>query len=151
MEVMMGDGTTTVKSVWAEPPKVVTTSFPAPFAAPLGTLTVILVLLSKVYSEATWPFMEMLWKLSRFVPFTVTTVPIGPEVGSMELMVGAGIMVKSFALEVVSLLLTLTVILPVTAPEGTFTVILLSLTIVKVLLFKLGLKRTSVVLIKFEP
>nr|WP_239025659.1 hypothetical protein [Rufibacter hautae] len=152
MFVIEGAGIITVKLVWADPPRVVITKLPWPTVAPTGTFTEICVALTRVYSVAFWPLMVMLWKFSfsKFLPLTVISVPIGPEVGVIEVMVGAGMIVKELP-DVVECKAFLTVIGPVIDPVGTLTVILLSFTTVKLLLGLLEEKRTSVVLIRLEP
>jgi hypothetical protein len=56
------------------------------------------------------------------VPYTVTSVPIGPEVGENEVIVGASLIVvtvKTWSL-LIWIVAVITVILPVLAPAGTF-------------------------------
>ena len=87
-DVMVGGGMT-VKGVvvFTEPPGVVTVIVPVP--APLGTVTVSWV--PAAFAEKTVAF--ALWNRTavtplRYEPVTVTTVPIGPEVGVKDVMVG---------------------------------------------------------------
>jgi hypothetical protein len=100
-----------------------------PVVAPTGTGTTIEVSLQLVVRAVT-PLKVMKLVLvptvgPKFVPVTVTTVPIGPEFGLRLLMFGGGV-----TLNVTPLLatpLTVTTTFPVVAPEGTGTAMLVSL------------------------
>jgi hypothetical protein len=108
------------------PPGVVTRIFPS--VAPEGTVAVILV------EEFTVNDAETLLNVTevvvkpvplKFDPLMVTDVPVGPEVGENELMVGAGTEVTSKLVALVPVPPgVVTRIFPSVAPEGTVAVIL---------------------------
>ena len=99
-----------------------TTTAIAPVVAPLGTSATIWVSLQLLIVFAFVPL-----KLSvlppcaapRFVPVTVTLVPVKPEPGVKLVMPGLGYTVNSGAL--LATPLTVTTTLPVAAPAGTGT------------------------------
>jgi hypothetical protein len=66
----------------------------------------------------------------KFEPLTVTTVPTGPDVGLILLMLGGGVTVNGRPL--LDTLLTMTTTLPVVAPAGTGTSILVAVQFVGV-------------------
>ena len=70
------------------------------------------------------------WVAPKFVPVMVTDVPAPPDVGDKEVMVGAGTTVKLAPL--LATPLTVTITLPVTAPAGTGTTMLVALQLVGV-------------------
>jgi hypothetical protein len=128
-ELIVGFGglvTSKLLSLVAVPPGVVTRIFPS--VAPEGTVAVILV------EEFTVKDADTLLNVTevvvkpvplKFVPLIVTEVPMGPEVGEKELMVGAGGAVTSKLDELVAVPPgVVTRIFPSVAPEGTVAVIL---------------------------
>lgn len=128
--------TVKLKLLLAKPPTMTTTG---PVAAPDGTSTLMLVSaqpcmvatgvpLNVTVSPATnWP---------KFVPVMSTDVPIGPEVGFIIVMVGAT--VKGMAL--LGTPFTTITTLPVEAPDGTGTVMLVGLQLLGVA--RIALKAT---------
>lgn len=113
-------------------PLMFTTTLPV--VAPAGTGTTIWVLLQLVVLAVT-PLNDT--KLARvpivgpkFAPLTVTTVPTGPEVGLMLLMLGGGVTVNGRPL--LATPLTVTTTLPVVAPAGTGASMLVALQFVGV-------------------
>ena len=97
-----------------------------PVVAPAGTVVVMDVAVLAAITDVVPLNLTVLFAgiVLKFVPMIVTFVPIGPEVGVNEIMVGVGavVIVKSVALVAV-LLATVTVIFPVVAPAGTTVVI----------------------------
>jgi hypothetical protein len=132
-ELMVGlDGVVTSKLVElvAVPPGVVTLIFPS--VAPEGTVAVILV------GEFTVNEADLLLNVTelvvkplplKLVPLIVTDVPMGPDVGENELMVGEGTELPEVTSKLVELVAVppgvVTLIFPSVAPEGTVAVILL--------------------------
>jgi hypothetical protein len=152
-EVIVGAGAlVTVKLVElvAVPPAVVTVS--GPVVAPLGNVAVICVLELTV-NDAEAPLNPTAVAPLKFVPLMVTLVPAAPLVGENELIVGAGggapVTVKLVGLVAVPPGVV-TVIGPLVAPLGTFAVICVLDTIVKVV-SETPLNRTAVAPVKFVP
>src|SRR5690348_13004354 len=123
---MFAVGTVNVTLLLSTPLIFTTTG---PVAAPAGTGATIWVSFQLVVL-ATTPLNEMKLVLvptvgPKFVPVIVTDVPMGPDVGFRLVMLGGGVTVKG------TLLLacppTVTTTFPVVAPEGTGTVMLVSL------------------------
>jgi hypothetical protein len=109
-----------------------TTTFPV--VAPLGTGTTICVSLQLLVRAAT-PLNETKLTLvptvgPKFAPLTVTTVPIGPDVGLMLVMLGGGVTVKGRPL--LGTPPTVTTTFPVVAPTGTGASMLVALQFVGV-------------------
>src|SRR5271166_3318565 len=123
--VMLG-GTVTVKfaPLLATPPTV-TTTFPV--VAPLGTDTVILVPLHAVGVPAVPLNVTVLVPCvaPKFVPVIITGVPTAPDIWLKLVMLGGTVTVKFAPLLVTPP--TVTTTLPVVAPLGTGTVILVPL------------------------
>jgi hypothetical protein len=129
---MLGAGTVTVKftALLATPPTV-TTTFPV--VAPAGTGATMLVALQLVGAAATplnvtalVPCVE-----PKFAPAIVTDVPTNPDVGFKLTMLGAG----TETVKLTPLLAappTVTITLPVVAPAGTATTMLVALQLVAV-------------------
>ncbi len=129
-ELIVGAGTEVTSKLVelvAVPPGVVTRIFPS--VAPEGTVAVILVeeltvndadTLSNVTEVVVNPLPL------KLVPLMVTEVPMGPEVGENELMVGAGTEVVTVKFERLEPVPPDAVILigPDVAPDGTVAVIL---------------------------
>ena len=90
-ETVSGETTVKVAELLVPPPGTVTTTGIAPSATPLGTGTTILVLLQLVGVAETPPKVTVLVPCDapKFVPATVTEVPIGPDVGVRLVMAGA--------------------------------------------------------------
>ncbi len=128
--VMLGAGTVTVNvtPLLATPPTVTTT---LPVAAPFGTGTTMLVALQLVGVPAVPSNFTVLVPCvaPKFVPVIVTDVPTGPDVTLKFVMLGAGVV----TVNVTPLLATpptVTTTLPVVAPFGTATTILVALQLV---------------------
>ena len=128
--VMLGAGTVTVNvtPLLATPPTVTTT---LPVVAPLGTGTTMLVALQLVGTPAVPLNFTVLVPCvaPKFVPAIVTGVPTGPEVTLKLVMLGAG----TVTVNVTPLLATpptFTTTLPVVAPLGTGTTMLVALQLV---------------------
>ena len=129
LKLVMAGGTSTVNAepLLATPPTVTTT---LPVVAPDGTGTTMLVALQLV-GEATAPLNVTLlvpWLAPKLEPAIVTEVPTGPEVGFKLEMPGPVETVK-----VTPLLArppTVTTTLPVVAPEGTGTTIVVAFQLV---------------------
>ena len=124
--------TVTVKLVppLAKPPTVTTT---LPVVAPVGTFTTMLVALQLVAVPALVPLNVTVldpWLAPKFAPVIVTGVPTGPDVGDTPVTLGATITVKLTPL--LARPPTVTTTLPVVAPAGTFTTMLLALQLVAV-------------------
>jgi hypothetical protein len=100
----------------AVPTGVVTET--GPVVAPLGTVVEIRVSETTVYTVLT-PLNETLDVPLSAEPVIVTTVPTGPELGSIEEIDGGGVTVKLDVLVAVPLSVA-TEIGPVVAPVGTF-------------------------------
>ena len=128
--LMLGEGVVTVKltALLAAPPTVTTT---LPVVAPLGTGTTMLVALQLVGDAAVLLNATVLVPCvePKLVPAMVTEVPTSPEVGLRLLMLGEGVVtVKLTALLVAPS--TVTTTLPVVAPLGTGTTMLVALQLV---------------------
>ena len=121
----MPDGTVTVK---LEPllawPLTVTTTFPV--VAPTGTGTTIVVAFQLVGVPVVPLNVTVLlpWVAPKLVPLMVTEVPTGPEVGLMLVIAGGTTTVKFMPL--LACPPTVTTTLPVVAPVGTGTVMLVA-------------------------
>jgi hypothetical protein len=123
--VMLG-GTVTVKltPLLARPPTVTTT---LPVVAPVGTATTMLVAL-QLLGVAEVPLNVTVLVpcvVPKFVPVMVTAVPTGPEVGDRFVMLGGTVTVK--LMPALAKPPTVTTTLPVVAPVGTFTTMLVAL------------------------
>src|SRR5208283_1366923 len=123
--------TTTVKltALLASPPTVTMT---LPVVAPLGTATVMLVALQLVGVPAVPLNFTVLVPCvaPKFVPVIVTAVPTDPDVGLRLVMLGATTTVKVIPLLATPPTVTMT--LPVVAPLGTGTTMLVALQLVGV-------------------
>src|SRR5215467_5339635 len=122
--VMLG-ATVTVKltPLLARPPTVTTT---LPVVAPDGTGTTMLVA-DQLVGVAVVPLNVTVlvpWVAPKFVPVIVTEVATGPLVGDRLVMLGASVTVKLTPL--LARLLTVTTTLPVVAPDGTGTTMLVA-------------------------
>src|SRR5947209_6209093 len=129
---MLGAGTVTVKltALLATPPTVTTT---LPVVAPAGTGAIMLVALQLVGAAAVPLNVTVLVPCvaPKFAPAIVTDVPINPDVGFKLVMLGAGtVSVKLTAL--LATPPTVTTTLPVVAPAGTGTTMLVALQLVAV-------------------
>src|SRR5467141_1947826 len=108
-------------------PPTETTTFP--LVAPTGTGATMSVL-DQLVVRATMPLKSSELALvptvgPKFVPFTLTTVPMGPALGLTPLMFGGGVTVKGRPLLCVPP--TVTTTFPVFAPAGTDVSMLVSL------------------------
>jgi len=132
-------------------PLVVTET--GPVAVPAGTVTVMVVAVEAV-TVATTPLKDtalLVGVVLKFVPFIVTVAPTAPDEGLRLVMVGLGNTVKSDVLVMV-MLFTVTEILPVVAPVGTMTVMLVFVDDVTAAIVLLNLTIWSVgVVLKFVP
>jgi len=129
--VMLG-ATVTVKltPALAKPPTVTTT---LPVVAPVGTFNTMLVALQLVAVPALVPLKVTVlvpWLAPKFVPVIVTDVPTGPDVGDKLVMLGGTVTVK--LTPALARPPTVTTTLPVVAPVGTFTTMLVALQLVAV-------------------
>jgi hypothetical protein len=111
-------------------PFTLTTTLPV--AAPLGTVTTMLVALQLVAVAAVPLNVTVLVPGldPKLAPAIVTTVPTGPEIGERLVIEGVGITVKSTGL--LATPPTVTTTLPVVAPLGTVTPMLVALQLVTV-------------------
>jgi hypothetical protein len=118
-------------------PDTVTTTFPV--VAPVGTGTTMLVAFQLVGVAAVPLNLIVLlpWVAPKFVPVIVTAVPTVPDVGDKLVMLGVGSTVKLFPL--LSTPLACTTTLPVVAPAGTVTWMLLAVQLVAVAVVPLNL------------
>src|SRR6266849_591072 len=128
--VMLGAGTVTVKltPLLATPPTATTA---LPVVAPLGTAAVMLAVLQLVAIAAVPLNFTVLVPCvaPHFAPPIVTEVPTGPDVGFKLVMLGAGtVTVKLTPLLTTPPIVTTT--LPVVAPAGTGTTMLVALQLV---------------------
>ena len=128
--VIEGVGTITVKDtpLLATPPTVTIT---LPVVAPPGTGAVMLVALQAVGVAAVPLNLTVLapWEAPKLVPVMMTEVPTGPDVGLRLVMLGRG----TVTVNVTPLLAvppTVTTTLPVVAPVGTGTAMLVALQLV---------------------
>jgi len=130
--VMLGAGTVTVNATplltW--PPTVTRT---LPLLAPLGTGTTMLAVAQVVGVALTPPKVTVLVPCvaPKFAPLIVTDVPTGPEDGFRLVMLGAGTVTVN-ATALLACPPTVTRTLPLTAPLGTGTTMLLALQLVGV-------------------
>src|SRR2546427_449379 len=136
---MLGAGTVTVKltPLLATPPTVTTTF---PFVAPAGTGATMLVALQLVGAVVVPLNVTVLVPrvAPKFAPAIVTDAPTNPEVGFKLLMLGAGtVTVKLTAL--LATPPTVTTTLPVVAPAGTGTTMLVAFQLVAVAAVPLNL------------
>jgi hypothetical protein len=109
----------------ATPPTFTTT---LPVVAPLGTLATMLLALQLV-TIAVVPLKatELLpWVAPKPLPVIVTTVPTGPDVGFRPAIAGAAVVTVKLT-PLLATPPTITTTLPVVAPIGTFTVMLVAL------------------------
>jgi len=125
--VILGAGTVTVKfePLLAWPPNVTTT---LPVSAPAGTGTTMFVPFQLVGMACTPPKVTVLVPcvVPKFAPVIVTAVPTTPEPGLKFVMLGAGIVTVKVA-PLLAFPRTVTTTLPVTAPAGTGTTMLVPL------------------------
>ena len=128
----LGPGLVTVKGTPLLATELtVTTTLPV--VAPFGTGTEMDVGLQLVGAAVTLLKVTVLvpWEAPKLVPVIVTEIPIKPEVGLRLVIVGAGtVTVKRTAL--LAMPPTVTTTLPVVAPTGTGTVMLVALQLVGV-------------------
>jgi hypothetical protein len=114
-----------------------TTTFPV--VAPLGTVTFMVVEFQLV-TEAVVPLkltVPLPWLEPKLVPVIVTAAPTAPVVIDRLVMLGAETTVK--LLPLLATLETVTTTLPVVAPEGTVTAMLVALQLVAVAVVPLNL------------
>ena len=111
----------------ATPPAVTTT---LPVVAPVGTGTTMLVALQEVGVAAVPLNVTLPAAEPKLLPVIVIAVPMGPELGLKFVMEGVGRTVNASALLVA--VPTVTTTLPVVAPAGTGTVMLVALQLVGV-------------------
>ncbi|HEX4075790.1 MAG TPA: hypothetical protein VHX49_10355, partial [Candidatus Acidoferrales bacterium] len=130
--VMLGAGAVTVNvaPLLAVPPTVTTT---LPVVAPFGTGTTMLVALQLVGVPAVPLNFTVLVPcvVPKFVPVIVTGVPAGPDVTLRLVMLGAGIVTVNVT-PLLAVPPTVTTTLPVVAPFGTGTTMLVALQLVGV-------------------
>jgi hypothetical protein len=131
-------GTVTVKltPLLARPPTVTTT---LPVVAPAGTGTTMLVA-DQLVGVAVVPLnltVLVPWVAPKFVPVIVTAVATGPLVGDSVVMLGGTVTVKLTPL--LARLPTVTTTLPVVAPAGTGTTMLVADQLVGVAVVPLNL------------
>jgi hypothetical protein len=134
--VMLGVARTVKGTPLLTTPPTVTTTLPV--FAPLGTGTVMLVVLQFVGLVAI-PLnitLLLLCVAPKFVPVIVTEAPTGPDVGLRLVILGVGRTVKATPL--LATPLTVTTTLPVVAPPGTGAVMLVALQVVGVLVVPLN-------------
>lgn len=105
-----------------------------PVDAPLGTVTTSEVLVADDTVVVTPLNFTMLFAgvVLKFVPVIVTGVPTAPEVGEKFVIVGVRTVTVKFVADVAVCPPTVTVIVPVVAPDGTVTVRLVALAAVTV-------------------
>src|SRR5690242_4561374 len=126
--------TVNVMPLLAMPPTVTTTG---PVVAPVGTEATTLVLLQLVAVPALAPLkvtVPVPCDAPKFAPVIVTAVPIAPEVGLSMEMLGADAAGTVKVTPLLVTLLTVTVTLPVVAPLGTVTEMLVLLQLVTIAL-----------------
>jgi hypothetical protein len=132
----------------AVPFGVVTCS--APFLAPLGTLAVTCVSVTETGVVDTPPPNFTCDAPARCEPLIATVVPTGPEVGEIDEIEGAAVVVTVKTPELVPVPPgPVTPTTPVDAPPGTVAVMEVSLATVKVAGVPLNV--TAVAPVKFEP
>jgi hypothetical protein len=129
--VIEGVGITVkITPLLATPPTVTTTM---PVVAPAGTFTVMLLALQLAAVPALVPLnvtVLLPWADPKLLPAIVTAEPTAPEVGVRLVIEGVGSTVKFEPL--LGTPPTVTTTLPVVAPAGTFTVMLVALQLVAV-------------------
>src|SRR5947207_11452590 len=108
-------------------PPTVTTTFPV--VAPLGTDATMLVPLQLVVLAAVPLKVTVSVVVPKLVPVMVTAVPTGPVVGFRLVMAGADEVTVKFT-PLLAIPPTVTTTLPVVAPPGTETTMLMSLHLV---------------------
>ena len=127
MVVMLGGGVTVKRTPLLATPPTNTTTFPV--VAPCGTGTVMLVLLQFEDLDCVplnWTKLDMVPTVGpKLLPVIVIIPPIGPKVGLILVMLGGGVTVKETPL--LARAPTVTTTLPLVAPEGTATLMLLEL------------------------
>src|SRR5260370_111522 len=128
---VMAGVTRKLTELLARPPTVTTTA-EEPAAAPFGTEIIILVPFQLAGVSAAPPKVTVLvpCEVPKFAPEIVIDVPTGPDIGFRLVMLGGSLTVK-----VVPLLATpptVTTTLPVVAPVGTGTAMLVALQLVGV-------------------
>jgi len=137
--VMLGAGAVTVKllPLLATPPTVTTT---VPVVAPVGTGTTMLVALQVVAVAAVPLNLTVLVPCvaPKFAPVIVTDAPTNPEVGFKLVMLGAGTVTVKL-LPLLATPPTVTTTVPVVAPVGTGTTMLVALQVVAVAAVPLNL------------
>jgi hypothetical protein len=148
--VMLGPGEVTVKltPLLATPPTV-TTTFPV--VAPAGTFVTMLVALQLV-AVAAIPlnFIVLVpWVAPKFAPAIVTVAPSTPDVGFRLVMLGAGVITVKLT-PALAAPPAVTTTIPVVAPVGTVTPILVALQLVAVAATPLNVTVPCVVP-KFAP
>jgi hypothetical protein len=129
---MLGPGTVTVNStpLLAAPPTVTTT---LPVVAPAGTTTTMLDALQLEAITATPLNFTVLVPCvaPKFAPVIVTEAPTKPDVGFKLVMLGAGLVTVN-ATPLLAIPPTVTTTLPLVAPAGTGTTMLVALQLVGV-------------------
>ena len=117
--VMLGGGVTVKTTPLLATPRTVTTTFPV--VAPLGTTTEMVVPVKpKTVAAVPLNVTVLLPGGPKFVPMIKTELPTGPEVGLRLVMLGGNVTVKTTPL--LAMPPTVTITLPVVAPAGTGTV-----------------------------
>jgi hypothetical protein len=125
LEMPGSNAEVTVKPCWEVPEMPLTTTVTGPLVAPVGTTAMIAVEL-QLLTAAGVPLNVTCPLAPKLVPLIVTAVPTAPEVGFRLLIEGAA----AVTVKVTPLLatpLTVTTTLPVVAPPGTVTVMLVAL------------------------
>jgi hypothetical protein len=118
---MLGGGVTVNSIPLLGTPPTFTSTFPV--VAPAGTGAMMLVSV-QIEARVCMPLkVTKLWMLPtvgpKLVPVIITLAPIAPEAGLMLVIAGGGVTVKFTPL--LATLLTVTTTLPVVAPDGTVT------------------------------
>jgi len=138
--VMLGPGTVTVKftPLLATPPTVTMT---LPVVAPVGTGTTTVVALQLVgVAVAPLNFTVLVPCVApKFAPAIVTDPPINPDVGFRLVILGAGTVTVKFT-PLLAVPPTVTTTLPVVAPAGTGTTMLVALQLVAVAVVPLNFR-----------
>lgn len=130
-----GGGVVTVKvTPLLDPPAVVTTTLPVD--APVGTVASMVVLFQLVAVAGIPLNVTVLdpWTTPKFVPVMTTDVPTGPEEGLTVVIAGTGggVVVTVNGMPLLANPPTVTTTLPVVAPAGTVTTMLVGLQLVTV-------------------
>ena len=125
MIVGAGVVTVNVTPLLACVPTVTTT---LPVVAPVGTVAVMLVALHAVVGAVVPLNLTVLvpWVAPKFVPVITTDEPTAPEVGFSVVIVGAGVVTVKVT-PLLACVPTVTTTLPVVAPLGTVTAMLVLL------------------------